>query len=87
MYGQEAVATQLLKANASVKAVNVYGSTSLHIAAGYGKAGVVDLLLQANADPKAANNNGQTPRQWAESGGYKDIPARLLKEEQAAVAK
>ena len=77
----------MLKANASVKAVNVYGSTPLHYAAGYRKAGVVDLLLQANADPKASDNNGKTPRQWAESGGYKDIVARLLKAEQAAVAK
>ena len=77
----------MLKANASIKAVNVNGRTPLHLAAGYGKAGVVELLLQANADPKAANNNGQTPRQWAESNGYKDIAARLLKSEQAAVAK
>ena len=77
----------MLKANASVKAVDVYGWTPLHRAAASGKAGVVDLLLQAYADPKAADNDGQTPRQWAESGGYKDIAARLLKAEQAAVAK
>ena len=77
----------MLKANASVKAVNVSGSTPLHRAAVNGKAGVVDLLLQANADPKAAANNGKTPRQRAEISGYKDIAARLLKAEQAAVAK
>ena len=77
----------MLKANASVKAVNVDGRTPLHYAAVYGKAGVVDLLLQANADPKAAANYGETPRQLAESNGYKDIAAQLLKAEQAAVAK
>ena len=45
------------------------------------------MLLQANADPKAAANNGETTRQWAERGGHEDIAARLLKAEQAAVAK
>ena len=60
----------MLKANASVKAVNVNGWTPLHYAARNGKAGVVELLLQANADAKAADNNGKTPRQLAEIGGY-----------------
>ena len=46
----------------------------------------VDLLLLANADPKAETNYGKTPRQWAEIYGHKDIAARLLKAEQAAVA-
>ena len=43
--GKEAVAAQLLQANASVTAVDNNGWTALHTAAAYGKAQVVDLLL------------------------------------------
>ena len=87
-YGKDAVATQLLQANASVRAVtSVNGSTPLHLAAYQGHAVVVDLLLQANADPTAADKYGYTPARYAEQGGHKDLAARLRKAEQAAAAK
>ena len=49
--GKDAVAAQLLQANASVTAVDNNGWTALHLAAYNGKAQVVDLRLQARASP------------------------------------
>ena len=63
--GKDAVATQLLQANAKVNAATNYGNTPLHIAAFFGHGVVVDVLLQANADPAAVNQGGYTPAQYA----------------------
>ena len=68
--GKDAVATQLLQANANVNAANNFGSTPLHTVANNGHGVVVDVLLQANADPAAVNQYGVTPAQDAERGGH-----------------
>ena len=52
--GKDAVATQLVNANANVNAVDNTGDTPLHYAAAYGHAIVADLLLGAGSNPKAA---------------------------------
>ena len=85
--GKDAVAAQLLKAGASVSAVNVYGQTPLHIAAYNGKSSIANLLPQTNASPTAVNKYGNTPAQDAKQQGYGDLAARLLEAEQAAALK
>ena len=86
--GKEAVAAQLLQADASVNAVdNVYYQTPLHIAALNGKSSIANLLLQANASHTAVNKNGRTPAQSAKKRGHGDLAAMLLEAEQAAALK
>ena len=87
-FGKEAVAAQLLHAEASVNAVdNVYYQTPLHIAALNGKSSIANLLLQANASPTAVNKDGRTPAQLAKQRGHSDLAAMLLEAEQAAALK
>ena len=45
MYGNEAVAAQLLQAGASVSAVDDYDSTPMHLAAVKGKSSIANLLM------------------------------------------
>ena len=73
----DAVASQLLQANANVHAVNNYGYTALHIAAGNGRARVADVLLQANASTTAVAKDGRTPVQYAERNGHGELAERL----------
>ena len=73
----DAVASQLLQANANVHAVNNYGETALHIAAWNGRARVADVLLQANASTTAVNKDGDTPVQNAEQTGHGELAERL----------
>ena len=88
MYGNKAVAAQLLQAGANVSAVTDYnGSAPLHYAAYYGKSSIANLLLQANASPTAVDNGGRTPAQYAKRRGHGDLAARLLEAEQAAALK
>ena len=75
--GKNAVATQLVNANANVNAVTAYGSTPLHKAAYNGHALVADLLLAAGANPKAANKDGETPAQYAEQRGKRELAEHL----------
>ena len=85
--GKEAVAAQLLQADASVSAVTNGGQTPLHIVAWNGKSSIANLLLQANASPTAVNKNGRTPAQYAKQRGHGDLAAMLLEAEQAAALK
>ena len=72
--GKDAVATQLVNANANVNAVdNNNGDTPLHDAAFYGHAIVADLLLGAGANLKAANKSGETPAQYAKQLGHPEL--------------
>ena len=73
----DAVASQLLQANANVHAVDNYGWTALHIAAWNGRGRVADVLLQANASTTAVNKYGLTPVQLAEQNGYGELAERL----------
>ena len=80
--GKDAVATQLVNANANVNAVDNYtGDTPLHRAAANGHAIVADLLLGAGANPKAADKFGNTPEQDAEQGGHRELAERLRQAE------
>ena len=57
----DAVASQLLRANANAHAVNNDGGhTALYVAAYHGRARVADAPLQANACTTAENNGGRT---------------------------
>ena len=73
----DAVASQLLQANANVHAVDNEGQTALHIAAGKGRARVADVLLQANASTTAVAKYGLTPVQVAERNGHGELAERL----------
>ena len=73
------MALQLLQANANVHAVNNYGQTALHYAAGNGRGRVADVLLQANASTTAVDKNGLTPVQVAERSGHGELAERLRK--------
>ena len=73
----DAVASQLLQANANVHAVDNYGQTALHFAAGNGRARVADVLLQANASTTTVAKNGRTPVQLAEQYGHGELAERL----------
>ena len=75
----DAVASQLLQANANVHAVDNYGQTALHYAAWNGRGRVADVLLQANASTTAVNENGLTPVQVAEQNGHGELAERLRK--------
>ena len=79
--GKDAVATQLVNANANVNAVNNIGNTPLHLAAYFGHSIVADLLLGAGANPKAANKSGKTPAQRAEQQGHRKLAERLRQAE------
>ena len=73
----DAVASQLLQANANVHAVDNNGYTALHGAAWYGRARVADVLLQANASTTAVDQDGRTPVQLAEQYGHGELAERL----------
>ena len=75
----DAVASQLLRANANAHAVNNDGGhTALHVAAYHGRARVADALLQANACTTAVGTyGGRTPVQDAERNGHGELPERL----------
>ena len=73
----DAVASQLLQANANVHAVNNDGWTALHYAAATGRARVADVLLQANASTTAVDKDGLTPVQRAEQNGHGELEERL----------
>ena len=75
----DAVASQLLQANANVHAVNNNGYTALHFAAWNGRARVADVLLQANASTTAVAKDGLTPVQRAEQNGHGELAERLRK--------
>ena len=85
--GKDAVATQLVNANANVNAVTAYGSTPLHKAAYNGHAIVADLLLTAGANPKATDKSGMTPAQVAEQNGQRELAERLRQAEASAASK
>ena len=59
MFGEEAVAAQLLQAGASVSAVNHNNLTPLHTAALHGRSSIANLLLQANGIPTAVDKKRQ----------------------------
>ena len=73
----DAVASQLLQANANVHAVDNDGWTALHIAAGKGRARVADVLMQANASTTAVDKYGLTPVQRTEQYGHGELAERL----------
>ena len=73
----DAVASQLLQANANVHAVDNDGYTALHYAAWYGRARVADVLLQANASTTAVDKAGLTPGHRAEQYGHRELAERL----------
>ena len=75
----DAVASQLLQANANVHAVNNNGETALHGAAWNGRARVADVLLQVNASTTAVDKDGLTPVQVAEQYGHGELEERLRK--------
>jgi ankyrin repeat protein len=60
---------QLLRAGASVKAVNRYGVMPLSLACTNGNGALVELLLNAGADPNAALPGGETPLMTASRTG------------------
>ena len=73
----DALASQLLHANANVHAVDNGGNTALHYAAANGHARVADVLLQANASTTAVDKDGDTPVQYAEQYGHGKLAERL----------
>ena len=68
-----AMAEQLLRAGANVKAANRYGVTPLSLACTNGNGALVELLLKAGADPNLASSRR---RDAADDGGA-DRRARL----------
>ena len=73
----DAVASQLLQANANVHAVDNDGQTALHLAARNGGARVADVLLQANASTTTVDKYGLTPVQVAEQNRHRKLAERL----------
>ena len=49
-----------------LEAVDEYGNTTLHEAAGNGQLKAITALLDAGAELEAVNNNGLRPIDWAE---------------------
>jgi len=78
-HGDSAMASALLKARASVKAVTRIGSyTPLHIAGKAGSAAVVRELLKAGADVNAVTTNGAAPLHFAAQSGDPDAVGAML---------
>ena len=69
----------LLEEGADVDAQDVYGNTSLHLAASYGDMAVVRQLLRARATNYLTNSNGNTALQEAAVEGHTDV-VRLLQQ-------
>jgi uncharacterized protein len=72
------MATQLIRAGASVKAANRYGVTPLSLACTTGNSALVDLLLKSGADPIVALPGGETPLMTAaRTGSLASVKALL----------
>jgi ankyrin repeat protein len=72
------MADELIRAGASVTAVNRNGVTPLHLAAVNGKAPMFDLLLKAGADPNAMALQGEPVIMTAARTGASDAIRVLL---------
>jgi ankyrin repeat protein len=68
----------LLRAKASVKAVNRFGVPPLALACTNGNAAIVKLLLEAGADANATMNGGETVLMLASRSGSVDTVKALL---------
>lgn len=77
--GDLKMASELIKAHASVKAVTREGSyTALHIASKDGNAAVVRALIKAGADVNAVTNSGATALHLAAGSGSADAVLALI---------
>ena len=78
-HADSAMAVELVRAHANVKAVTRIGSyTPLQIASRSGSAGVVKVLLAAGADPNAPSASGATALHLAAAAGNPDAVSALL---------
>ena len=78
-HGDLKMATELLKAHASVKAVTREGNyTPLHVASKNGNAAVVRALIKAGADVNAVTNSGATALHLAAGSGSADAVLALI---------
>ena len=71
-------ADRLIRAGASVKAVNRYGITPLQVAALNGSTPMIERLLAAGADPNTATPDGETVLMTAARAGDVDAVKALL---------
>ena len=70
MHGQPAAISHLLKSGAKLGAVDLKGTSALHLAARHGQVAAVRVLLEAGASTAAADGNGaSTPTSIRRSGG------------------
>jgi ankyrin repeat protein len=65
----------LLSKGANVDAVEGFGVTALHLAAGRGHKDVVELLLSRNADVGADDRDGWMALDWAEHAVIRKWPS------------
>ncbi|BDA43432.1 probable serine/threonine-protein phosphatase 6 regulatory ankyrin repeat subunit [Coccomyxa sp. Obi] len=68
----------LMAAGADVYAVDTYGRTALHYAAGTGDQVLVERLLELGVPMGEADGAGWTPLAWAAGSGHADCVSRLL---------
>lgn len=76
--GNEAVANELLEADACLKARNEEGSTPLIVAAHHGRIALVYLFIQKGTEVNAVNNIGTTALMYAALKGATGIVALLI---------
>ena len=78
-HGDVKMASELIKAHASVKAVTREGNyTPLHVASRNGNAAVVRALIKAGADVNALTNSGATALHLAAGSGSADAVLALI---------
>ena len=69
---------RLVVKGADLNAVDTYGNTPLHWAAGNGYAAVVEYLVAKGASVNAVNRTGNTPLHWAAVNGHVAVVEHLV---------
>ncbi|MBC8145540.1 MAG: ankyrin repeat domain-containing protein, partial [bacterium] len=81
-----AVVTSLAGRGADVNAMDQFGATPLHRAAGFGRILLVRTLLALSSDANARDANDRTPLFWAVEAGNAQIVVHLFREQADANA-